>query len=157
MGFRGAGIIVWKGKAYLPCFAQYESGIMVQVEPVYTVELEVSELLSAIDKVLSQRQQLLPDPTEEEWKRRKDPILAAIGAKSWRELAKKGYSYGIEWIPEGIRLDISRLDKKGRWEIDPTKVQIFLPDTPLKEIVEIILEDLKTRQRFSSSSLIERE
>lgn len=145
MGFRGVGIIVWKGKAFLPSYAEYSSGIVVHVEPVHVTELSISGLLSSISKVLSSECILLPDPSPEEWKKRKDPILVATGAKSWRELARKGASYGLEWTDQGIRLDISRLDKKGRWEIDPNKVKILPHDTSMDYIVEIILEDIKTR------------
>ena len=40
---------------------------------------------------------------------------------------------------------MSRLDKKGVWEHDLEKVKILPPDTQIGQIVEIILEDLKTR------------
>jgi hypothetical protein len=145
MNFRGVGITVWKARAYLPSYAQHKSGTIIQVDPVYVTGLNEAELSSAVEKVLSSDIKVLPNPTKEEWKKRKDPLLAATGAKSWLELARKGGSYGIEWIPQGIRLDISRVDKKGRWEIDPAKVQIFKLDTPIKELIKVILDDVRTK------------
>ncbi len=145
MIYRGVGITIWKARAYLPSYAQHKHGTIIQVEPVYISDLNEKELVKSVKKVLSSEMKVLPTPTKEEWKKRKDPLLAATGAKSWLELARKGGAYGIEWIPQGIRLDILRVDKKGRWEIDPAKVQIFKIDTPIDEIIKVILEDIRSK------------
>jgi hypothetical protein len=145
MNFRGVNIIIWKGKAYLPNFSEYKSGIIVQIPPVYVANLDVDELQAAIEKILSTERIVLPDPTLEEWKNRRDPILDATKAKSWKELAKRGASYGLVWTEQGIRLDVSRLDKKGRWESDPNKEKTFYPGFPLNDILRIIIEDINTK------------
>ena len=45
-----------------------------------------------------------------------------------------------------VRIDMSRLDKKGRWENDPEKVRILPPDTPIRsKCVKIIFDDINTR------------
>jgi hypothetical protein len=153
MELRGVGIIIWNGKAFLPSIAKFPSGIFVHIPPVYMTELNTLELIPVIEQVLTTDIPLLPEPTKGEWKDRKDPLLKATKAKSWIELAKYGASYGIEWIPSGeIRLEISRVDKKGRWEIDPTKDFLFPPGTPLEKIVELILVDWRTK-----NSIIEPE
>lgn len=46
-------IIIYRGKAYLPVQAIFESGIGVNIEPVYTSELSVDELVTAIEKVIA--------------------------------------------------------------------------------------------------------
>jgi hypothetical protein len=60
-------------------------------------------------------------------------------------LAKKGASYSIVWGPDEITLYISRLDKKGRFETDPTKTAKFAKGTSLETIVETILADVRSR------------
>jgi hypothetical protein len=141
-----SGIYVWGGKAYLPAQAQYESGIYVDVEPVYIIDIQADTLKQAIQNVKVARHARIPDPkSREEFLERKSPILSATGARNWKQLAKSGACYDISWSEKEVRINMSRLDKKGRWEYDPSKVRILPPDTSLEEIVEIILDDLKTR------------
>jgi hypothetical protein len=139
------GIYVWRGKAYLPVEARIESGMWMDVEPVYTAGLKVEELLSVVKKVLAAGHPCLPNPTREEMQQRKDPILTATKARSWKELARTGASYSISWTDKEIQVNMSRLDKKGRWEYDPEKMRSFLTDTPLQDIIHVILEDIQSR------------
>lgn len=138
-------IYIWHGKAYIPVKAQFESGIFVGIEPVYTVNPNAEELLTAVEKVLAAGHPRLPTPTREEMQQRKDPVLAATKARSWKELAKTGAAYSISWTDKEIRVEMSRLDKKGRWEYDPEKMRTFPPDTPFEEIIAVILEDIHSR------------
>lgn len=88
----------------------------------------------------------IPDPkTRDEFLARKDPILAASGARNWKQMAKTGASYSIDWTEKEVHIDMSRLNKNGVWEYDPEKKRILPPDTSIEEIVEIILEDVETR------------
>lgn len=139
------GIYVWRGKAYVPVEAQFESGIFVDIEPVYTADLNTEELLAAVKVVLKAGHPRLPTPTREEMQQRKDPVLATTKARSWKELAKTGAAYTIDWTDKEIRVNMSRLDKKGRWEYDPEKMRIFPPDTPLNDIITVIFEDIRSR------------
>lgn len=144
------GIYVWRSKAYVPTQARYESGIFVDVEPVYIAALITDQMTQAVQAVKDAEHIRLPDPeTREEFLRRKDPVLAATKARSLKELAQKGASYTVGWTENEVRIDMSRLDKRGRWEYDPEKVQTLPPDTPLEKIVEIILEDIKTRPELT--------
>lgn len=139
-------IDVWHNKAYLPIQAQYESGLYVDIDPVYVVSLNPDELRRAIQSVKNAGIKCLPDPrTKEEFRKRKDPVLAVSGSRSWKQLAKTGASYTIGWTNKEVRIDMSRLDKQGRWEYDPNKVRILPNDVPIDEIVKILLEDIETR------------
>lgn len=142
---RVVSIYVWHGKAYLPVQAQFESGVFVAIEPVYTANLNAEDLLAAVKMVLAAGHPRLPNPTREEMQQRKDPVLAATKARSWKELARTGAAYTTDWTDKEIRVDMSRLDKKGRWEYDPEKMRTFPPDTPLQDIVAVILEDIQSR------------
>lgn len=146
-------IVVWNNRAYLPTLAIFESGIYVNTEPVYVVDLTIEDLTKAIQAVKDAGHEILPSPkTREEFLARKSPMLTATGARSWKKLTKKGINYSIDWTENQIRIDMSRLDKKGRWENDPNKVRIFPPDTLITEIIETILEDIKTRPKFSEKT-----
>jgi hypothetical protein len=125
-------IYIWHGKGYLPTQALFESGIFVDKDPVHVAELKVDHMTKAIQVVKDAGHALLPDPkTREEFLARKSPILQATGAHSWKQLAQRGVNYSIGWTENEIRVDMSRLDKKGRWEYDPNKVRILSSDTPL--------------------------
>jgi hypothetical protein len=140
------GIYIWKGKAYLPSQAQFESGIFVDVNPVHIVNIDKLELISAIKNVKDSETRIIPDPrSQEEFQDRNDPILESTGAKNWMELARYGANYDISWVDNEVRINISRIDRKGRWEFDPNKVQVLKPNTPLEKIVDIILVDINTR------------
>lgn len=143
------GIYVWREKAYLPVQAQFESGIFTDVEPILIVNLDTEELVSAIQKVKEVGHPKLPEPTREEWLERKHPVLRATKARSWKELARQGFSYTIGWTDSETRVDMSRLDKQGRWENDPAKVKIFPQGMSLQVLVATILEDVFSRMELN--------
>lgn len=145
MNRRSVGIVIWHGKAYLPCQARIEAGMWMDIEPVYVTDVDGEGLKSAVEKVLAFGHPLLPNPTLEEVKRLKSPLLSATKARSWKELARTGTSYGIYWTDQQIRVDMSYRDKQGRWQNDPAKVRIFPLDTSLEEIIAAILDDIQTR------------
>jgi len=138
------GIIVYRGKAYISSFAETEAGFHVRIEPVYVVNINGEELLCALRKALAVGNPRIPTPTREELSR-KGPVLRATKARSMKELAKTGAAYNIAWTDKGIEVETTRLDKQGRWEFDPGKRRVFPSDTPLEEIVAVILEDIRSR------------
>jgi len=142
MNLRSASIIYYQGKFYIPSSVESESGIIIDAEPVYVTGVDSSEMEKVIENVLLTPRPRVPDLSREEWKKRKDPILIATGAKSWKELARKGSSYNIGWSDKQKRLDIARVDKQGKWEFDPGKVRVFSVSTPLETILKIILDDV---------------
>jgi hypothetical protein len=141
-----ATITVREGKAYIPTQGQSDSGYFVNIEPIYICELTLQEIVTALQKVLEAGHPLIHIRTPEEGKKYSDLMLRATRTKSWKELGKTGISYSIGFSSKGIRIEMSRLDKHGRWEFDPEKRRELPNKTPLKEIVEIILEDVKSRQ-----------
>lgn len=141
-----ADVIVRNGKGYLSTWGQIENnGPYVTIEPIYTVNLNIAELTNAFEKVIASGHPQLPEPTHEEVKKRVAPMLRITKTKSWKELAKNGAAYTIEWNPDHIALYMSRLDKKGRFEADPNKTKQFPKETPLQAIVEAILADAASR------------
>ncbi len=129
-------VYIWHGKAYLPTQAQFESGIFFGIEPVLICAVNSTELTGVIQVMKDAGHERLPEPkTREEFLTRKDVVLAETGARSWKQLAKTGVAYTISW-KENVRIDMSRLDKKGRWENDPDRVQILPLDTPIERFLE---------------------
>lgn len=151
MNRRSVSIVVWQGKAYLPCQARIEAGMWMDVDPVYVSDIDLDSLQVSVEKVLSFGHPLLPTPTQEDVKRMKSPLLAATKARSWRDLARAGASYGIDWTGQHIRVDMSYRDKQGRWQNDPAKVRTFPLDTPLEEVLAVILEDIRSRPELLSA------
>lgn len=138
-------IYVWRGKAYLPTQAQYETGGNIDVNPVYVANLRATELAEAMGKVLAAKQPILSALTKEEIGHRTSPVLVATGARSWKVLAQTGASYVIGWNGKEVRIDMSRLDKKGRWEYDLDKTKLLPPDTSLTSIAETVMDDIQSR------------
>ena len=151
MQLRVVSIFVWRGRAYVPVQAQYESGIFTSVEPVLSVDLTLGELTSAVGTVLAAGHPHLPNPTRDEAQKRNDPVLMAAKASTLKKMMSAGASYGIAWTNKEVRVDMSRLDKKGRWEFDPAKVRVFPSDTPLEEVLAVILEDIRSRPELQAT------
>jgi len=138
-------IYIRKDKAYIPVNAQTDSGLFMGIEPVFICDLALDELSNNLQKVRDFGHPYIQVRTSEESKKYSDSILKAIKAKSWKELARTGYSYTIEWSDKGVLIEMSRLDKQGRWEFDPKKAKRLPIDTALKDIVQIILDDYWSR------------
>jgi hypothetical protein len=107
--------------------------------------VDVGSLKSAVENVLAFGHPLLPNPTQEEVKKLRSPLLSATKARSWKELAQTGASYGIDWTDQRIRVDMSYRDKQGRWQNDPAKVRLFPLETALEDVLAVILADIHTR------------
>lgn len=145
MNLRSASIIYYQGKFYIPSSIESISGIIIDAEPVYVTGVNIDEMRKVIETVLLTPRPRVPDLTRDEWKKRKDPVLNATGAKSWKELARKGSSYNIGWSDKQKRLDIARVNKQGKWEFDPEKARLFSVSTPLETILKIILDDVNSK------------
>jgi hypothetical protein len=139
-------VFVRRGKCYTCMLAQTEAGFYVDSEPVFVTDLVADALLSALERVIALGHPKIPTPTPEEMRKQIGPIPSAIGVNSWKKLAQGGAAYSIQWNPDkSITLFMSRLDKKGRFEWDPAKTHTFPEDTPLRTMVEAILEDVRSR------------
>lgn len=117
------------------------------MEPVHVVSSTQAELVPIVRSVLSTEPTPLPDPTPEEVKAQQELLPRITGARSWKRLCQKGISYVIELSAKGVRLEISRLDKKGRWEFDPDKRRQFPPGTDTAVVIQAVLDDLAARSR----------
>lgn len=145
------GIVVWRSKAYFPCQGRFPSGIYADIEPVYAAELELGDFITTAQRVMARGISELPEVTAEEWRKRPDPILKATKARSWKELARAGASYGVDWTDQHVRVDMSYRDKQGRWQNDPAKVRMFPLDTPLEDVLAVILEDIRSRPELQAT------
>ena len=128
-----------------------EGGPYVLIEPIYVVNLAVQEIVEALREAINTGHPAFPSLTREEWQKRKDPILKAAGAKSWKELARDGASYTLEWSEDTITLYVSRLDHRGRFETDSAKTRTFPKRTPLETIVEAVFYDIRSRPELLAS------
>jgi len=119
----------------------------VHGEPVHCCEIQQTEIVKALVKVLeTQKQRLpLPESMKEVHEQAAFPMLRATKLRSWRQLAKVSASYMIRWGQEKVALSISQLDSRGRFEFPKSKKQIFPKNTSLDELVEVILWDYRSR------------
>lgn len=144
-------ICVWRGKAYLPSHGRFPSGIYALVEPIHVADLTIESLISASEAILVSDITSLSEVTTEEWRKRSDPLLKATKARSWKELARIGALYTVNWIVDQIVVDMSYRDKQGRLQNDPAKMRTFPLDTPLKDVLAVILEDIRSRPELQAT------
>lgn len=138
-------ICVWRGKAYLPGHGRFPSGIYALVEPIHVADITIESLTTASEAILASDITNLPEVTTEVWRKRSDPLLKATKARSWKELARIGALYTVNWIVDQIVVDMSYRDKQGRWQNDPAKVRLFPLETALEDVLAVILADIHTR------------
>lgn len=138
------GIIIRKGRVYIPVHAKGEpGGPYVAVEPVIRADLEVTAIAKALAEVAAHGHPLVPSITRAAWDARTDPILRATGVKSWKQVATDSASYGIGWNASGVTISLHALDAKGRFCGDVGRMQ-FLPGTPSRhDIAQVIVADVQ--------------
>ncbi len=139
-------IIVISDKAYLPSDGVYPSGLSTGIEPVFIVNPTMDELLPIVRKMAITGPKLLPWPTKEDIDFQRKLLPRITKTKSWKRLGQVGISYLFDIAENGIVLEMSRLDDKGRWEFDKKKQKRFPVNTDLTVVLQDILDDLKTRQ-----------
>ena len=142
-----ASITIWKEKVYMPATGKTDSGLFMDIEPILICDISLEEMIENLDKVRKSGHPLIHVNSPEDLKRHTSLMLKATGTRSWKELARTGYCYVITWGEKETRIEMSRLDKQSRWEYDPTKVRRLPLDTPLKEVIQIILDDYYSRRR----------
>jgi hypothetical protein len=140
-----ASIVILNGKAYMPVYGRTENGLFMEIDPVFTCGLFKEEMTEVLQKVRDVGHPLIQTLALEESRKHKDPMLKATNTKSWKELARQSVSYTISWSQHGLLMEMSKLDKQGRWEYDPGKTKELPLDTPLGSIVQIVLDDFYSR------------
>ena len=148
-----AMMFVRQGKAYLPVVAQTEAGLFMGIEPVYMAELTIEDLVAALEKVLTAGHPRVAHPTQEEWPRllRESPLLRAAKVKSRRAFFQHCVSYDISWTEQAVIVYVSQPDHLGRAELASAKKLSFPKETPLRAIVEAILEDVRSRPELQAA------
>jgi hypothetical protein len=148
MDIRLVSVTIWDNKAYVSTPARYmNEGPFTDLEPIYVADLTESELLPLVQTMLSKKPEILPDPTPEEVRFRRDLLPNATGARSWKRLSRDGIAYNIVRTENGLMLDVSELDKKGRWIFPLEKQMNFPAGTDLSVVIQTMLNDLESRPK----------
>jgi len=135
-------VVIWvkQGKAYLPTQAQTEAGYFMGIEPIHIANLAKEDMITAIEKVLATGHPRVPTLTREEFRHRKDPLLAITKSKTWKDFERDAIAFTITWTENEIVLNIT--DKSSKFQHDLNRQHIFPLETPLDMIVESILKTL---------------
>ncbi len=149
-------ITVRAGKGYLPTLHKSEKHhLYVPREPVLVAELTPEGLAAAIRQKLAEGNPPIELPEDRAefskwWKEatrgkgKSSPVVKAAGVKSWKEFGQKARAYSIGWTDNRIIVDMSKPFERGGFLYDPKKAREFPPDTPLEQIVEVLLEDMRS-------------
>ena len=124
------------------------AGAMLAIEPVDKVPFTVDELASALMRAKDRGNPTVPTP--EKYDAEMDVLLKATGAKNWKEIARNGPAYSLEWSDSGeITLYLSELDKQGRYASGIGKTLRYPADTPIYDIARTIVEDARSKYRMA--------
>ena len=141
---KGASVIIRQGKAYIPVEAEIEGGPYVAIAPVFVSNLLEDDMVEAFEQVIAAgHPKIAPPSTSVEWRRRKDPVLAATGVKSWRQLDRDSAFYGIWWHDNQVTLYLHPLDQDRIPLMATDRVRTFSGSTSVRMIVKTILKDVR--------------
>ena len=100
-----------KGKIFIRGYAKTTDGLSVSDGPVFTADVgEFIQLGEHILGVLKIAGEIIPHPTQEQWKEREksSPLLKEAGIKTWNALMKTSKSVGIEFSNDKVILTPDR-------------------------------------------------
>lgn len=108
--FRAAGLFKRGEQFILHPSAQTTAGVLLSGTPVAILPSEISdaELGAAVQEALQNFKSGVPHPDPYAIERRKDPLLEALGFKSWTAFSKNTLYCSISQDREGLRLTPSR-------------------------------------------------
>lgn len=144
MAIKSAVLTFKNGKSYIPVLGRTDSGLYFETEPVFICDIDLDEIKTIIDKLQIIGHPYIQILKKEDRMKEEKKLLYIYGERSWKELAKKGFSYTLSWGNQLV-ITFSRLDKQGRWEYDPEKTRLFPIETPLEEIIQVIIDDYHSR------------
>lgn len=94
---RVASAILKSGRVYVQGYAQTTSGVWIGRGPVYVGSISSPTDMGAnVRASLAHSIQGVPHPDKAGWRDVQQPMLEAVGARSWGALAKGARSVGIE-------------------------------------------------------------
>lgn len=136
------------GKVFIPTVAKVHkrfSGFMM--EPIYQSSLDQSELTQTVKKVITApRVAITPEKRDELYKlgrKGKHPLFKATGSTSWRNLDKNSLHYAIHTIEDETQNEMNWLVYLNEDKPNQSRELSFPIQTPVEELVNAILEDIK--------------
>lgn len=143
---QSVSITIRNATAYIPSMANTPDGYNVFVNPVYSSKIELNSLTHICEETLNKYQ---TDISEEAAKKiyqgkkpNDTPILQATGSSSYRDLEKNSIVYSIQRYEDDWLLFIPGKTKK-----DDSVRLVFPQTTPVKELVQIIVDDYWQKRR----------
>lgn len=139
--FVTAPITIRQGKAYLPTVAITEYELYLHVEPVYVVDANVDALLEVVEFLIASGHRPIPEPSYTELAELSKIMLKAANVSSGDELLIDEREYDIQRLRYNDKLVVNYKLAFPTILGGPTKRQEFPDNTPLRTLIEFILED----------------
>lgn len=147
-----AEVFIWHDKAYLPVLGRTEVDFFWEAGPLLTADLTTEGLTAALEEIARTGNPPMRHPTQAEFRRR-TPVQKAIGMRSWKKMAQAGVIRCVIWWEENrITVAFSPRGTKDIQETNFENQKEFPSDTPLRAIVEFILEEVHSRQSSQTES-----
>ena len=141
-----ANIFITEDKAFLPVLGKTEHNLFWEIGPVFTAELNVDSLASALEEIIKAGNPAMPHPTQDEF-RKITPVQKAIGIHSWKKMAQMGIiGCVVYWVDDITNVAFSPLEASDIQLVDYENQVEFPPDTSLREISKFILDEVELRR-----------
>jgi len=144
---KSAYIIIKDGIFFVPFNGINYEGDSFLVEPIYSAPVHLEEALPLVEKVLNEEKKKISWGEAELLLNAKDTdqdeLLRATKSKSRKSLEKTAAFYSIQSIKNNNTWMLFLHNPKSKEKLDPDLMLEFPISTPIKELVKIILEDVK--------------
>lgn len=92
-----ASALLKNGKVFIQAYSETTSGVWIGFGPVHTCGIDqAKDMGTAACSALELSKRGVPHPTQEGWKEIQQPMLNAVGARSWPALSKGARAVGLE-------------------------------------------------------------
>lgn len=92
-----ASALLKEGRVFVQAYSETTAGVWIADGPVYTADVTSFEQIGQyVRDALRNSNRGIRHPTQAEWRRVQAPMLRAVGAKTWKALAKGARSVGLE-------------------------------------------------------------
>lgn len=93
------------GRVHIQAYAGCKDGGGIAYGPVFSCALsDEAQIVHNLQKAFQYSIQGIPTPSREGWKEVQRPMLAAVGAKTWMDLAKGAKSLGLQLYDDIIKI-----------------------------------------------------
>ena len=132
--------------ALIPTNDRFENGMIIEVEPIYKINIKKEELVEIVEKLRAREPKIWPNPkNNEEFNKIVAKVYRIAKYSSWKRFYQETKSYSIDWVKKGsekfIEVYVGQWQKEGYMGADSSQTKRYPFNTNIDLIIQEILDD----------------